>query len=36
MGCFMEGLALMVLAIPIVYPLMIDLRFDPYIEDLLK
>jgi tripartite ATP-independent transporter DctM subunit len=29
MGCFMEGLALMVLTIPIVYPLMIDLGFDP-------
>jgi tripartite ATP-independent transporter DctM subunit len=29
MGCFMEGLALMVLTIPIAYPLMIDLGFDP-------
>jgi tripartite ATP-independent transporter DctM subunit len=29
MGCFMEGLALMVLTIPIVYPLIIDLGFDP-------
>jgi tripartite ATP-independent transporter DctM subunit len=29
MGCFMEGLALMVLTIPIVYPLVLELGFDP-------
>ena len=29
MGCFMEGLALMVLTIPIVYPMVLDLGFDP-------
>jgi tripartite ATP-independent transporter DctM subunit len=29
LGCFMEGLALMVLTIPIVYPMVLDLGFDP-------
>lgn len=29
MGCFMEGLSLMVLAVPIVYPIVIQLGFDP-------
>lgn len=29
MGCFMEGLALMVLTIPIVYPMVLELGFDP-------
>ena len=29
MGCFMEGLAMMVLTIPIVYPMILDLGFDP-------
>ena len=29
MGCFMEGLSIMVLAIPIVYPIVIQLGFDP-------
>ena len=29
LGCFMEGLALMVLTIPIVFPLVLDLGFDP-------
>ena len=29
LGCFMEGLALMVLTIPIVYPMILDLGFDP-------
>ena len=28
MGCFMEGIALLVLTIPILYPLIIDLGFD--------
>jgi len=29
MGCFMEGLSLMVLAVPIVFPIVIQLGFDP-------
>jgi tripartite ATP-independent transporter DctM subunit len=29
LGCFMEGLAIMVLTIPIIYPLVLDLGFDP-------
>lgn len=29
MGCFMEGLSLMVLAVPIVYPIVVQLGFDP-------
>jgi C4-dicarboxylate transporter DctM subunit len=29
LGCFMEGLSIMVLAIPIVYPLVVRLGFDP-------
>ncbi|MFH1491017.1 MAG: TRAP transporter large permease [Pseudomonadota bacterium] len=29
LGCFMEGLAIMVLTLPIVYPLVLDLGFDP-------
>ncbi|MFA5906184.1 MAG: TRAP transporter large permease [Desulfobacula sp.] len=29
MGCFMEGLSIMVLAVPIVYPIVIGLGFDP-------
>jgi tripartite ATP-independent transporter DctM subunit len=29
LGCFMEGLAIMVLTIPIVYPLILELGFDP-------
>ena len=29
LGCFMEGLAIMVLTIPIVYPLVLDMGFDP-------
>lgn len=29
LGCFMEGLAIMVLTIPIVYPMVINLGFDP-------
>ena len=29
LGCFMEGLAIMVLTIPIVFPLVLDMGFDP-------
>ena len=29
MGCFMEGLAIMVLTIPVVYPMVLGLDFDP-------
>ena len=29
LGCFMEGYAIMVLTIPIIYPLVLDLGFDP-------
>ena len=29
MGCFMEGLSIMFLAIPIVYPIVVQLGFDP-------
>jgi len=29
LGCFMEGLAIMVLTIPIVFPMVMDLGFDP-------
>jgi tripartite ATP-independent transporter DctM subunit len=29
LGCFMEGLAIMVLTIPIVYPMVLDMGFDP-------
>jgi len=29
LGCFMEGLSIMVLAVPIVYPIVIGLGFDP-------
>ena len=29
LGCFMEGLSIMVLAVPIVYPIVIRLGFDP-------
>jgi tripartite ATP-independent transporter DctM subunit len=29
LGCFMEGLAIMVLTIPIVYPMVMDMGFDP-------
>ena len=29
LGCFMEGLSIMVLAIPIVFPIIIQLAFDP-------
>jgi C4-dicarboxylate transporter, DctM subunit len=29
LGCFMEGLAIMVLTIPIVYPMVIEMGFDP-------
>lgn len=29
MGCFMEGLSIMVLAVPIVFPIVINLGFDP-------
>ncbi|MBW2027926.1 MAG: TRAP transporter large permease [Deltaproteobacteria bacterium] len=29
LGCFMEGLAIMVLTIPVVYPMVLDLGFDP-------
>ena len=29
LGCFMEGLAIMVLTIPIVFPLIMDMGFDP-------
>ena len=29
LGCFMEGLAIMVLTIPIVYPMVLDMCFDP-------
>ena len=29
LGCFMEGLAIMVLTIPVIYPLVINLGFDP-------
>jgi len=29
MGCFMEGLSIMFLAVPIVYPVVIHLGFDP-------
>jgi C4-dicarboxylate transporter DctM subunit len=29
LGCFMEGLAIMVLTIPIVYPMVMDMAFDP-------
>ncbi len=29
LGCFMEGLAIMVLTIPIIYPLVLDMGFDP-------
>lgn len=29
LGCFMEGLSIMVLAVPIIYPIIIQLGFDP-------
>jgi len=29
LGCFMEGLAIMVLTIPIIFPLVLDMGFDP-------
>jgi len=29
LGCFMEGLAIMVLTIPIAYPMVLDMGFDP-------
>jgi TRAP-type C4-dicarboxylate transport system permease large subunit len=29
LGCFMEGLAIMVLTIPIVYPMIVGMGFDP-------
>ncbi|MGD8227577.1 MAG: TRAP transporter large permease [Desulfobacteraceae bacterium] len=29
LGCFMEGLAIMVLTIPIIYPMVMDMGFDP-------
>ena len=29
LGCFMEGLAIMVLTIPIVFPMVMDMGFDP-------
>lgn len=29
LGCFMEGLAIMVLTIPIVYPMVVEMGFDP-------
>ncbi len=29
LGCFMEGLAIMVLTIPIIYPMVLDMGFDP-------
>jgi tripartite ATP-independent transporter DctM subunit len=29
LGCFMEGLSIMVLAVPIVYPIVVQLGFDP-------
>jgi tripartite ATP-independent transporter DctM subunit len=29
LGCFMEGLAIMVLTIPIIYPLVLEMGFDP-------
>jgi TRAP-type C4-dicarboxylate transport system permease large subunit len=29
LGCFMEGLALMVLTIPVVYPMILGMGFDP-------
>jgi tripartite ATP-independent transporter DctM subunit len=29
LGCFMEGLAIMVLTIPIVYPMVLEMGFDP-------
>ncbi len=29
LGCFMEGLAIMVLTIPVVYPMVLDMGFDP-------
>jgi len=29
LGCFMEGLSIMVLAVPIVFPIIIQLGFDP-------
>jgi tripartite ATP-independent transporter DctM subunit len=29
LGCFMEGLAIMVLTIPIIYPMVIEMGFDP-------
>ncbi len=29
LGCFMEGLAIMVLTIPVVYPMVLDMAFDP-------
>jgi TRAP-type C4-dicarboxylate transport system permease large subunit len=29
LGCFMEGLAIMVLTIPIVYPMVMEMGFDP-------
>jgi len=29
LGCFMEGLSIMVLAVPIVYPIVVHLGFDP-------
>jgi len=29
LGCFMEGLAIMVLTIPIVFPMVLDMGFDP-------
>ena len=29
MGCFMEGLAIMILTIPVVYPMVLELGFDP-------
>ncbi len=29
LGCFMEGLSIMVLAVPIVYPIVVGLGFDP-------
>jgi len=29
LGCFMEGLAIMILTIPIIYPMVIEMGFDP-------
>ncbi|MFQ6079804.1 MAG: TRAP transporter large permease subunit, partial [Thermodesulfobacteriota bacterium] len=29
LGCFMEGLAIMILTIPIIYPMVIGMGFDP-------